>query len=90
MVLSSAKVADVDQFWSKFSTKGAEKRKQFGSKGARAYRDPSDPNKVWAIIDWEMEDYKKFSSDPEVQELFKEAGLQGPPEPAELLGELDS
>ena len=90
MILSTAKIADFDQFWSTFSTKGAEKRKQYGSKGARAFRDPDDPNRVWILVDWDEESYKQFISDPEMAEIFKEGGLQGPPQPAELAGELDS
>ena len=42
MVLATAKIGDFDQFWNTFSTKGAEKRKQHGSKGAHVFRDPND------------------------------------------------
>jgi hypothetical protein len=34
MILSTVKVEDFDRFWTAFSTKGAEKRKQHGSSGA--------------------------------------------------------
>ena len=33
MVLATAKIEDFDRFWNTFSTKGAEKRKQYGSRG---------------------------------------------------------
>src|SRR3954451_4347705 len=39
MILATTKVEDFDRFWSIFSTKGAEKRKAHGSKGAEVYRD---------------------------------------------------
>ena len=39
MVLSTVKVEDFDRFWSIFSSKGAEKRKQHGSKGSHVFRD---------------------------------------------------
>ena len=34
MILATAKIEDFDRFWETFSTKGAEKRKQYGSKGS--------------------------------------------------------
>jgi quinol monooxygenase YgiN len=90
MVLASAKVADFDQFLQTFSTKGAEKRKEHGSKGSRVFRDPEDAGRVLVVFDWEVEDYDKFISDPEVPAIFQEAGLQGPPVRAEPGGQYDS
>lgn len=90
MILSSAKIADFDQFQQIFSTKGAEKRKEHGSKGSRVFRDPEDASRVWVVFDWEVEDYEKFIADPEVPAIFQEAGLQGPPVKAEAAGEYDS
>jgi hypothetical protein len=40
MLLATTTVEDFDRFTSVFSTKGAEKRKQHGSKGAHVFRDP--------------------------------------------------
>ena len=37
MVLATAKIGDFDQFWNTFSTKGAEKRRQHGSKGRTSF-----------------------------------------------------
>jgi heme-degrading monooxygenase HmoA len=90
MILSVVKFEDFDRFWKVFSTKGAEKRKQHGSKGSRAFRDPDDPNRVFVLVDWNEENYKEFISDPDMEAIFKEGGLQGRPEKAELAGELDS
>jgi heme-degrading monooxygenase HmoA len=90
MVLSTAKIEDFDRFWQTFSTKGAELRKQRGSKGAQAFRDPNDADRVWVVFDWSPEEFKEFISSPEAQEVFKEGGLQGPPEPAEAVGETES
>jgi hypothetical protein len=42
MIVTIAKVADFDQFLKTFSTKGAEKRKEHGSK-SQVFRDPDDP-----------------------------------------------
>jgi quinol monooxygenase YgiN len=90
MVLASAKIADFDQFLQAFSTKGAEKRKEHGSKGSRLFRDPEDAGRVLVVFDWEEKDYEKFLSDPEVPAIFQEAGLQGPPVKAEAAGQYDS
>ena len=74
MILATAKIDDLDRFWNAFSTKGAEKRKQHGSKGAHVFRDPHDENRVWTIFDWDEEGWQSFISDPEVAAIFQEGG----------------
>lgn len=90
MILATVKVADFDRFLNTFSTKGAEKRKEFGSRGARLFRDPGDPSRVWVIFDWERDAFERFTAAPEVASIFQEAGLQGPPVNVEPEGEYDS
>ena len=90
LILSTVKVEDFDRFWSVFSTKGAEKRKSLGSRGARVFRDPNEDGRLWVLLDLDEEGYKKLISDPEVPGLFREGGIQGPPERAELAGETDT
>jgi hypothetical protein len=90
MVLSTVKVEDFDRFWKTFSTKGAEKRKQHGFKGAQVFRDPNDSDRIWVVFDVDAEGYKKLLSDPEMPEIFQEAGLQGRPETAEPAGQTDT
>ena len=90
MVLSTVKVEDFDRFWNTFSTKGAEKRKQHGSKGSHVFRDPKDRDRLWVVFDWDEEGYKNLMSDPEVPAIFQEAGLEGRPEMAELAREHDA
>lgn len=90
MVLSTVKVEDFDRFWNTFSTKGADKRKQHGSKGSRVYRDPNDDSRVWVLFDWDEEGYKALLADPEMPAIFQEGGLQGPPQAAELVREHDA
>src|SRR4051794_38281144 len=53
MILGTAKVDDFDRFWQIFSTKGAELRKEHGSRGAQVFRDREDPNRVFAVFDWD-------------------------------------
>ena len=79
MIVTIAKVADFDQFMTTFSTKGVEKRRQHGCRGAHVVRDPDDPNRVWAFFDWDIEDYEKFLADPEVPAIARELALAEPP-----------
>jgi hypothetical protein len=90
MILSTVKVEDFDRFWSTFSTRGAEKRRQHGSKGSHVFRDPNDDGRLWVVFDWDEEGYKSLMSDPEVPAIFQEAGLEGRPEMAELAREHDA
>jgi hypothetical protein len=90
MILGTAKVQDYDRFWGIFSTKGAELRKQHGSKGAQVFRDPSDPNRVWAVFDWDEDGWQSYLADPQAAEIFKEGGLEGRPETVQPVGETDS
>ena len=86
MILGTAKVGDFDQFWQVFSTQGAEKRRQHGSKGANVFRDPNDSNRVWVVFDWDEEGWKNFTSDPDVPGIFQQAGFtEGPPKLAEYI-----
>ena len=50
MLLATTQVEDFDRFLEVFSTKGAEKRKQHGSKGALVFRDPSEEDRVWVHL----------------------------------------
>jgi len=90
MILATTKVEDVDRFLSVFSTKGAEKRGQHGSKGSTVFRDPVEENRVWVLFDWDAEGWQKFVSDPEVPAILQEAGHIGRPQAAELVGQYDA
>jgi hypothetical protein len=82
LILSTVKVEDFDKFLATFTTKGAEKRKQHGSRGAHVFRDPTDDARVWVVFDMDEEDYRKLLADPDMPPIFQEAGLQGRPETA--------
>lgn len=90
MILARASISDLDQFLQTFSTRGVEKRKEHGCKGSRVFRDPDDAAKMWVVLDWEAGDYAEFLTDPEVPEIFRAAGLQGPPVKAEPVGQYDA
>lgn len=86
MMLATTKVENFERFLQIFSTKGAEKRKQHGSKGAAVFRDPTEADRVWVIFDWDEEGFKNYVSDPEVPAILKEAGHVGKPLAAKLGG----
>jgi quinol monooxygenase YgiN len=86
MMLATTKVEDFDRFLQVFSTKGAEKRKQHGSKGATVFRDPTEADRVWVIFDWDEQGFKNFLSDPEVPAIIQAAGHVGKPSAAKLGG----
>ena len=90
MVLATAKAEDFDRFWNAFSTKGAEKRKQHGSKGATVFRDPNEEGRVWVLFDWDEEGWQSFISDPEVPPIMQEGGHKGRPQAASLSGHYDA
>jgi len=86
MILATTTVEDFDRFLNVFSTKGAEKRGQHGSKGCTIFRDPTEANRVWALFDWDEKGWQSFVTDPEVPPILKEAGHQGKPQIAKLSG----
>ena len=77
MLLATTTIEDFDRFNNVFSTKGAEKRKQHGSKGALVFRDPNEDDRVWVIFDWDLDSWQNFASDPEVPPIMQEAGHRG-------------
>ena len=83
MILATTKVEDFDRFLNFFSTKGAEKRKQHGSKGATVFRDPNEDDRVWVLFDWDGEGWQNFVSDPRFRRSFKNPGTKvGPRRPS--------
>jgi heme-degrading monooxygenase HmoA len=90
LILATTKVEDFDRFEKIFSTKGAEKRRQHGSKGAQVFRDPNEDDRVWVLFDWDAEGWQSFVSDPEVPPIMKEAGHKGRPQAAELGAHYDA
>jgi hypothetical protein len=90
MLLATTQIEDLDRFLDVFSTKGAEKRRQHGSKGALVFRDPSEDDRVWVIFDWDQDGWQSFVSDPEVPPILQAAGHKGRPAAAQFAGRCDA
>jgi quinol monooxygenase YgiN len=90
VILATTKVEDFDRFLETFSTRGAEKRKQHGSKGSTIFRDPNEDDRVWVVFEWEQEGYEAFLSDPEVQAIFQAAGLKERPQAVPVANRFDT
>ena len=90
MLLATTQVEDFDRFLEIFTTKGADKRREHGSKGVLIFRDPSEDDRVWVIFDWDEQGWQSFVSDPEVPPIMQEAGHKGRPQAAELSGHYDA
>ena len=90
MLLATTQIEDIDRFLDVFSTKGADKRREHGSKGAMVFRDPSESDRVWVAFDWDEQGWQSFVSDPEVPPIMKEAGHRGEPQAAKLAGRIDA
>ncbi|MGE0715069.1 MAG: hypothetical protein AB7P02_06475 [Alphaproteobacteria bacterium] len=86
MMLATTKVEDFDRFLEVFSTKGAEKRRQHGSRGAAVFRDPAQADRVWVIFDWDEDGFRRYLADPAVPAIIREAGHVGKPQAAQLGG----
>jgi hypothetical protein len=90
MLLATTAVEDLDRFKEIFSTKGADKRREHGSKGAIVFRDPREADRVWVIFDWDADGWQQFVSDPDVPPILKEAGHKGKPDAAEFFAQCDA
>jgi hypothetical protein len=90
MFLATTTVEDYDRFVKTFSTKGAEKRSEHGSKGSKVFRDPNQEDRLWILFDWEPEGFQRFFSDPEVPPIIQEAGHKSKPQMAELSDQFDA
>jgi hypothetical protein len=90
MILVTTTVEELDRFKDIFSTKGAEKRHEHGSKGAIVFRDPNQGDRLWVIFDWDAQGFGAFASDPAVPPIMQEAGHKGRPDVAELVGSYDA
>lgn len=90
MIITVARVSDPDRFVQIFEGVGAEKRREHGCRGARAFFDPDDAHRVWSTFDWDAEDYDGFLADPEIPAIARALGIEAPPVHVVAATELDA
>ena len=78
MLLATTQVEDFDRFLEIFTTKGADKRREHGSKGALVFRDPAEEDRVWALFDWDEEGWQSFVVRPRGAADHEGGRAQGP------------
>ena len=77
--IATVRAGDFDRFSEAFTTRGAAKRREHGSRGAQVFRNADDPDEVIIVFDWDRPGVEAFTADPEVVEVFKAAGFERPP-----------
>ncbi len=90
MLLATTRVEDFDRFMQVFSTAGADKRREHGSRGALVFRDPSEADRVWVVFDWDEQGWERFVSDPTVPAVMKDAGHKSKPQAAPFAARCDA
>jgi hypothetical protein len=90
MLLATTRIEDFERFMQVFSTTGADKRRQHGSKGALVFHDPAEADRVWVIFDWDEQGWERFVSDPTVPAVMKEAGHKSKPQAAAFAARCDA
>lgn len=90
MIVTISRAIDQGRFLKVFTTVGARKRREHGCRGAWVYVDPDDAHRMWSVFDWEQADYEGFLADREVPAIARKLMLQGPPQRAVAVTELDA
>jgi hypothetical protein len=90
MLLATTQIEDLGRFLEVFGTKGADKRREHGSKGALVFHDPSEEDRVWVLFDWDEQGWQSFVTDPAVPAIMQEAGHKGKPQAAAFAGRYDA
>lgn len=90
MILATTTFEDYERFIDVFSTKGADLRRQHGSKGAKVFRDPNQDDRVWVIFDWDEDGWISFVSDPSVPPVMQAAGHKSKPQTLALCDTVDA
>jgi heme-degrading monooxygenase HmoA len=73
-IIIKRKLKDYDS-WKKVVSELDGLRKQYGSKGGYAYRNASDPNEVYLLLEWDdAKPFANYYNLPEVKKAFENTG----------------
>lgn len=87
MIVTVAKVTDLDQFLETFSTSGTEKRREHGCKGSQVFLDPT----IWAGCGAPSTGTRRTTRDSSrTPAIARQLALQAPPVHAALAAAQDA
>lgn len=67
--------------WKPFFDGHASARSEGGSRGGKVFRNASNPNEIFILLEWDnLANAKKFSQSDKLKEVMKNAGVVGMPE----------
>ncbi len=73
-IILKRRLNNYDQ-WKKLVSEYDGMRKQYGSKGAHAYRSAKDPNEVYLVFEWDDSmPYQRYMDLPEVKKALADSG----------------
>ncbi len=90
MIVTIAKVADFDQFLKTFRRRALRRGSSTGPRAPTSSAIPDDPSRVWVFFDWQIEDYERFLSDPDIPAIARELAVREPPVKADPVAQYDS
>ena len=74
------KVKDYNE-WKPVFDSHASARSQSGSKGGKVFRNSSNPNELFVVLEWDsIKNAQKFAESDKTKEVMKNAGVVGIPE----------
>jgi heme-degrading monooxygenase HmoA len=74
-------IADYAKWRAAFDAHAAARRAAGATGVCQIYRDVENPNQITTMLEWDnLENVRKFSSDPAMKEVFKAAGVTSAPE----------
>ena len=80
-ILAKVSVEEVSKFIGIFSTRGAQTRRQHGSRKSEIFTVPGESDQVVVLFEWESrEAFEGFLRDPVTKETMLSSGTLGRPE----------
>jgi heme-degrading monooxygenase HmoA len=79
-VLGDVTIEDVPTFLGVFATRGAELRREHGSRRSQVFAVAGETNRVLVLFEWESrEAFERFLTDPAVKATMQSSGTVGRP-----------
>ena len=80
-ILAKVSIKELPTFMGVFSTRGAQMRRQHGSRKSTVFTVPGESNQVMVLFEWESKKaFDGFLNDPAVRQTMQSSGTVGRPE----------